>query len=179
MFAVLPKIEPIHTFVITIALQTVSWDPLHMIRSIDWLLLIQVYLTKLWFNPTYKSFLTALTLCGYTSFMFGWHVHEKAILLVLVPLRYASRTKTSFKAHFHIPVSWQLKTTHTSVHSDSPPLLASFRCFLCSSRQQVRTISLDHSGITDWVSTETPIKLIYPVVWGICTFLPIQRVVYT
>lgn len=44
-------------------------------------------MAKLWIVPTYKSFLTALTLCGYTSYMFGWHVHEKAILLVLVPLR--------------------------------------------------------------------------------------------
>ena len=44
-------------------------------------------MAKLWMTPTYKSFLTALTLCGYTSYMFGWHVHEKAILLVLVPLR--------------------------------------------------------------------------------------------
>lgn len=51
----------------------------------------QVYLVKLWRAPTYKSFVTALTLCGWTSFMFGWHVHEKAILLVLVPLRYAHR----------------------------------------------------------------------------------------
>ena len=45
-------------------------------------------MVKLWKTPTYKSFLTALTLCGYTSYMFGWHVHEKAILLVLVPLRW-------------------------------------------------------------------------------------------
>ncbi|KAI0921312.1 hypothetical protein AcW1_004670 [Taiwanofungus camphoratus] len=67
IFAVLPNIKPIHTFIITVAFQS-------------------VYLAKLWTTPTYKSFLTALTLCGYTSFMFGWHVHEKAILLVLVPL---------------------------------------------------------------------------------------------
>ncbi|KAH9940583.1 glycosyltransferase family 57 protein [Amylocystis lapponica] len=67
VFAVLPNVKPIHTFVVTIAFQT-------------------VYLIKLWRAATYKSFLTALTLCGYSSFMFGWHVHEKAILLVLVPL---------------------------------------------------------------------------------------------
>jgi len=67
VFAVLPNIKPIHTFVITIAFQS-------------------VVLIKLWLSPTYKSFLTALTLCGYTSFLFGWHVHEKAVLLILVPL---------------------------------------------------------------------------------------------
>ncbi|KAJ8586201.1 glucosyltransferase [Rhizopogon salebrosus TDB-379] len=67
VFAVIPNIKPFHTFVITIIFQT-------------------VFLIKLWRAPTYKSFVTALTLCGYASFMFGWHVHEKAVLLVLVPL---------------------------------------------------------------------------------------------
>ncbi|KAJ7368184.1 glucosyltransferase [Mycena albidolilacea] len=67
IFAVLPTVKPIHTFIITVAFQSIA-------------------LIKLWFTPTYKSFLTALTLCGYVSYLFGWHVHEKAILLVLVPL---------------------------------------------------------------------------------------------
>jgi alpha-1,3-glucosyltransferase len=67
-FAILPNVKPVHTFLITIIFQS-------------------VFLVKLWRTPTYRSFLTALTLCGYTSYMFGWHVHEKAILLVLVPLR--------------------------------------------------------------------------------------------
>ncbi|KAF7433175.1 glycosyl transferase [Pleurotus ostreatus] len=67
VFAVVPTVLPIHTFAITIGFQT-------------------IILVKLWMNPTYKSFLTALTLCGYASFLFGWHVHEKAVLLVLVPL---------------------------------------------------------------------------------------------
>ncbi|KDQ64881.1 glycosyltransferase family 57 protein [Jaapia argillacea MUCL 33604] len=78
VFAVLPNIKPLHTFVITIAFQL-------------------VFLVKLWRRPTYKSFVTALTLCGYTSFMFGWHVHEKAILLVLVPL---SLLAAESHAHF-------------------------------------------------------------------------------
>ncbi|KAI0049641.1 glycosyltransferase family 57 protein [Auriscalpium vulgare] len=67
VFAILPNVKPIHTFIVTAACQS-------------------VFLVKLWRLPTYTSFLTALTLCGYTSFMFGWHVHEKAVLLVLVPL---------------------------------------------------------------------------------------------
>ncbi|KIY67436.1 glycosyltransferase family 57 protein [Cylindrobasidium torrendii FP15055 ss-10] len=67
VFAVLPNVEPIHTFTVTVALQS-------------------IILFKLWRNPSYKSFVTALTLCGYASYLFGWHVHEKAVLLVLVPL---------------------------------------------------------------------------------------------
>ncbi|KAG2146718.1 glycosyltransferase family 57 protein [Suillus clintonianus] len=67
VFAVIPNIKPVHTFIITIIFQ-------------------MLYLIKLWRAPTYKSFVAALTLCGYASYMFGWHVHEKAVLLVLVPL---------------------------------------------------------------------------------------------
>lgn len=36
-------------------------------------------------QPTWDNFVGALTLCGYASFLFGWHVHEKAILLVVLP----------------------------------------------------------------------------------------------
>ncbi|KAL1734298.1 glycosyltransferase family 57 protein [Schizophyllum commune] len=60
------------------------------------------FLVKLWFRPTYKSFLTALTLCGYTSFLFGWHVHEKAVLLVLVPLSLLAAERQAYFRTFLI-----------------------------------------------------------------------------
>ena len=65
-FVVLPDINPRTTFLITLFFQLTA-------------------LTKLFRRPTYDVFLGALTLCGYASFYFGWHVHEKAILLVIIP----------------------------------------------------------------------------------------------
>ncbi|KAK4056664.1 glycosyl transferase [Microbotryomycetes sp. JL221] len=45
-----------------------------------------IFMTKLWFDPTFKRFLDSVILSAMTSFLFGWHVHEKAALLFLVPL---------------------------------------------------------------------------------------------
>lgn len=45
-----------------------------------------IIMSKLWQDPTYTCFLKSIILSAFTSFLFGWHVHEKAALLFLVPL---------------------------------------------------------------------------------------------
>lgn len=65
-FAVLPEISPRTCFVFTLFFQVLP-------------------LIKLFSQPTWETFIGAVTLCGYASFLFGWHVHEKAILLVIIP----------------------------------------------------------------------------------------------
>lgn len=87
VFAVIPNVKPIHTFIITVAFQLVSLPLLCLQAVISYMISFKIWLVKLWRVPTYRSFVCALTLCGWISFMFGWHVHEKAIMLVLVPLR--------------------------------------------------------------------------------------------
>lgn len=65
---VLPNITPLTTLVLTLASITPG-------------------LVKLWLSPhSMPSFLRCLVVCAWSSFMFGWHVHEKAVLLVVVPL---------------------------------------------------------------------------------------------
>jgi alpha-1,3-glucosyltransferase len=65
-FAVLPGITPRLCFALTVLFQSIP-------------------LVKLFARPSWDAFIGAVTLCGYASFLFGWHVHEKAILLVLTP----------------------------------------------------------------------------------------------
>lgn len=65
-FAVLPDISPRMCFILTLLFQIIP-------------------LVKLFIQPTWDTFIGAVTLCGYASFLFGWHVHEKAILLVIIP----------------------------------------------------------------------------------------------
>ncbi|KAF8897425.1 glycosyltransferase family 57 protein [Infundibulicybe gibba] len=125
VFAILPNVKPIHTFAITIAFQSI------------WLL-------KLWFSPTYKSFLTALTLCGYTSFLFGWHVHEKAILLVLVPLSLLAAERQAYFRTF-------ILATVAGIFSLFPLL---------------------------FTAGESPIKVLYSIVWVLMVYAPLTRRVY-
>ncbi|XP_069679184.1 dolichyl pyrophosphate Glc1Man9GlcNAc2 alpha-1,3-glucosyltransferase isoform X2 [Periplaneta americana] len=67
---ILPEITPRTTFVCT-------------------LLSILPALVKLWCCPSNPyHFVRCIVLCASGSFMFGWHVHEKAILLVIIPLSF-------------------------------------------------------------------------------------------
>ncbi|RMD40712.1 hypothetical protein DV735_g4405, partial [Chaetothyriales sp. CBS 134920] len=80
-FAVLPNITPQHCFGLTLAFQTIA-------------------LAKLWARPSWDVFVGSLTLCGYASFLVGWHVHEKAILLVLIPFSFLALKDRSYLASF-------------------------------------------------------------------------------
>ncbi|RMZ74794.1 hypothetical protein DV737_g5738, partial [Chaetothyriales sp. CBS 132003] len=80
-FAVLPNITPQHCFGVTVAFQTIA-------------------LAKLWSRPSWDGFVGSLTLCGYASFLVGWHVHEKAILLVLIPFSLLALKDRSYLASF-------------------------------------------------------------------------------
>ncbi|XP_040282339.1 probable dolichyl pyrophosphate Glc1Man9GlcNAc2 alpha-1,3-glucosyltransferase isoform X1 [Bufo bufo] len=66
--SVLPSVTPMATLICTV---------LSILPSV----------VCLWFRPQGpRGFLRCLILCALSSFMFGWHVHEKAILLAILPL---------------------------------------------------------------------------------------------
>lgn len=66
--SVLPSVAPLATFLLSLV---------SMLPS----------LLHLWRHPrNVLSFLKAVVLCNFGAFLFGWHVHEKAILHVTIPL---------------------------------------------------------------------------------------------
>jgi alpha-1,3-glucosyltransferase len=64
---ILPSITPSLTFLLTIAMMMP--------------ILISVYK-----NPYPRTFPAALNYCLMCSYMLGWHVHEKAVLMLIIPL---------------------------------------------------------------------------------------------
>ena len=68
-FSFLPQVEPRHTFLLTLFYQLMSLIPL-------------------FFQPNFERFIGAISLCAYASFLFGWHVHEKAVMLIIIPLAF-------------------------------------------------------------------------------------------
>jgi alpha-1,3-glucosyltransferase len=100
-FAVLPDITPLHCFILTGLTQVVRAASLFRLLQHPVKFLqadsTKVQLIPLWRRPSYKAFLQAIAACGFSSFMFGWHVHEKAVMLVLVPLRRVQRTRRDWR----------------------------------------------------------------------------------
>ncbi|KAK4705531.1 hypothetical protein P7C70_g672, partial [Phenoliferia sp. Uapishka_3] len=124
-FGVLPNITPTLTFSITLGF-------------------ILIFLTKLWFDPTYKRFLDSVVLSAMTSFLWGWHVHEKAVLLFLIPL---SLTAVEDEDHLRAYII----ASCAGIYSLFPLLIKPI---------------------------ESPIKIIYTLVWCGIVFSSLRRVVY-
>lgn len=68
-FIILPQIEHRHTLLLTFFYQIMSLVPL-------------------FFQPNFERFVGTISLCAYSSFLFGWNVHEKSIMLIIVPITF-------------------------------------------------------------------------------------------
>lgn len=85
-FLILPMVTPRLTFVLTLFYQVMALIPLFL-------------------QPNFYRFVGALTSCGFSSFLFGWHVHEKAILLVIFPMSFVVTRDSQLLSAFKLLAS--------------------------------------------------------------------------
>eukprot|EP00043_Microstomoeca_roanoka_P014744 m.146834 g.146834 ORF g.146834 m.146834 type:complete len:234 (-) comp16096_c1_seq1:1127-1828(-) len=87
-YAVLPAVPPLATFIITLVA------------------MLPCLLSLLLRRTSPRRLYEAVVLCGLSSFLFGWHVHEKAILLALIPLSVIAFTHQRLaRAHIVLQVA--------------------------------------------------------------------------
>nr|CAH7718180.1 unnamed protein product [Callosobruchus chinensis] len=75
--SILPSVHPIVTILLTVIFTLPA----------------MIKLFKMYRQPCH--FLRCMVLCALTSFLFGWHVHEKAILMAIIPLTILSIMETA------------------------------------------------------------------------------------
>ncbi|ODQ81113.1 glycosyltransferase family 57 protein [Babjeviella inositovora NRRL Y-12698] len=85
-FLVLPQITPRVTFYLTVFYQVMCLLPVL-------------------FQPSFNRFMGSMTLCAFASFLFGWHVHEKAIMLVVIPFSFLVIQDKRLLSSFNLLVS--------------------------------------------------------------------------
>ncbi|KAF1378091.1 hypothetical protein PFLUV_G00186040 [Perca fluviatilis] len=103
--AVLPSITPSITLICTLLSILVSHSRETELRA-----------ASIWWRPRgARGFLRCLLLCALGSFVFGWHVHEKAILMAILPLSILAVENREDAGIFLV-----LTTTHYSVPLLSP-----------------------------------------------------------
>ncbi|GMM46452.1 dolichyl-P-Glc:Glc1Man(9)GlcNAc(2)-PP-dolichol alpha-1,3-glucosyltransferase [Pichia kluyveri] len=68
-FKILPNIENRHTFLLIIFYQIMSIIPII-------------------FQPNFERLVGSISLCGYSYYLFGWHIEEKFIMMIIIPLTF-------------------------------------------------------------------------------------------
>lgn len=110
-FFILPNITPKLTFLLTLFYQSMALIPLFI-------------------QPNYRRFIGALTLCGYASFLFGWHVHEKAILIVIFPMSLIVARDIKLLAPYNLLVSCGYASLFPLIYTSNEWLLKVIYTFL-------------------------------------------------